>query len=592
MPKLEAIYARQSIYKEDSVSIEAQIAKCKEKCKTEEPVIYQDKGYSGKDTNRPDFKRLVEDIEAGLIDRLIVYKIDRVSRNIADFYALWKKMEGRCTLISTENDIDTSSPMGKASMNLIIMFAELERDTITTRIIGNVDYRLRQKVWLGGVCPYGYERIKYEGKKILKPVEDEMKVVKLIFKLYTSSKQSSIYSIRQTLDDKKILSPKGKRGWNTSTVNAILQNPIYARADKVLYTYYDAKGFNFANSKEEWDGTHGACIHGRYIKYTSRKTKGEAYEEYEARSTLNTADPKDILMFLVDTSGKPPITSRTFLIAQDRIKANYAKGLSNKPTNKLKELTGMLKCGKCGGTLQCYNGTTLYCHNHTYKHICPANYAGRGKFQFVRDNVDKEVNEYLKKYRTNRTIRHKTLEMQRSEIYILQKKIDNYNEAIGLGLEDTRQIVEKINETNRQIKEIELRMLKEDQEDIITLRLSDAQHIIGTIFDDDGRLLINYAKMSVEDKQMILRIICDKIFLNEDGTIQKIIWTYSPIVEYKNRLERPIVTVKWSELRFGRLERERRKDKRPEYQKMLDALRKKREEEKEKLRPVWEYAKH
>ena len=134
-------------------------------------------------------------------------------------------------------------------------------------------------------------------------------------------------------------------------------------------------------------------------------------------------------------------------------------------------------------------------------------------------------------------------------------------------------------------------MLKEDQEDIITLRLSDAQHIIGTIFDDDGNLLINYAKMSVEDKQMILRIICDRIFLNEDGTIQKIVWTYSPIVEYKNRLERPIVTVKWSDLRFGRLERERKKDKRPEYEKMLDALRREWKAKHEKPPCIWEYAK-
>ena len=86
---MDAIYARQSVDKADSLSIQGQVDLCRQKS-GENCRIYQDKGYSGKNTNRPAFQRMMEDVEKGLIQKIIVYRLDRFSRSIADFGRLWE----------------------------------------------------------------------------------------------------------------------------------------------------------------------------------------------------------------------------------------------------------------------------------------------------------------------------------------------------------------------------------------------------------------------------------------------------------------------------------------------------------------------
>ena len=95
-----AIYARQSVDKMDSISIETQIEMCKKECKTEATniKIYADKGFSGKNTNRPKFEELMNDVKYGLINKVIVYRLDRFSRSIADFGQAWEKFQKTLSL--------------------------------------------------------------------------------------------------------------------------------------------------------------------------------------------------------------------------------------------------------------------------------------------------------------------------------------------------------------------------------------------------------------------------------------------------------------------------------------------------------------
>ena len=88
-----AIYGRQSVDKKDSISIEAQIGLCKKECNGESNFkIYTDKGYSGKNTDRPQFRRMMQDVKSGLIDRVVVYRLDRLSRSITDFGHMWEEL--------------------------------------------------------------------------------------------------------------------------------------------------------------------------------------------------------------------------------------------------------------------------------------------------------------------------------------------------------------------------------------------------------------------------------------------------------------------------------------------------------------------
>ena len=130
------IYARQSLDKKDSLSLDTQIEFCKEKyfnsCKMkgiepDEIMIYKDAGYSGKNTKRPDFQRMLSDIKNKKINHVVIYKLDRLGRSIIDFSDLWNTFEKYGVSLScSTQDIDTSSPMGKTMVFMLMVFAEMD----------------------------------------------------------------------------------------------------------------------------------------------------------------------------------------------------------------------------------------------------------------------------------------------------------------------------------------------------------------------------------------------------------------------------------------------------------------------------------
>ena len=125
--RIDAIYARQSVDKKDSISIENQIEFCKYELKGGNCKEYKDKGYSGKNTERPQFQQLMRDIESGLVRKVVVYKLDRISRSILDFAKMmdfFQKYE--VEFVSSTEKFDTSTPMGRAMLNICIVFAQLE----------------------------------------------------------------------------------------------------------------------------------------------------------------------------------------------------------------------------------------------------------------------------------------------------------------------------------------------------------------------------------------------------------------------------------------------------------------------------------
>ena len=150
---MDAIYARQSVEKADSLSIQGQIDLCRQKA-GKEVQIYPDKGYSGKNTNRPAFQRMMEDVERGQIQKIIVYRLDRFSRSIADFGRLWEILKQHdVEFVSINETFDTSTPMGRAMLNIIMVFAQLERETTAERVRDNYYQRAKLGAWPGGPAP-------------------------------------------------------------------------------------------------------------------------------------------------------------------------------------------------------------------------------------------------------------------------------------------------------------------------------------------------------------------------------------------------------------------------------------------------------
>ena len=143
--RIDAIYARQSVDRKDSISIESQIEFCKYELRGGNFKDYKDKGFSGKNTDRPRFQELMADIKRGLIRRVVVYKLDRISRSILDFATMMELFQQyNVEFVSSTEKFDTSTPMGRAMLNICIVFAqpfpvvELSQQAITTVLGVNV----------------------------------------------------------------------------------------------------------------------------------------------------------------------------------------------------------------------------------------------------------------------------------------------------------------------------------------------------------------------------------------------------------------------------------------------------------------------
>ena len=155
------IYARKSVDTGKGESIENQIEMCKDYFKGKPDIefrIYHDKGFSGKNTNRPHFQQMRTDIKVEKPQYLICYRLDRISRSVGDFAEFYDFLQScGTTFISITEKFDTSSSVGKAMLSITAVFAQLERETIAERVRDNMYLLARTGRWLGGTPPLGYK---------------------------------------------------------------------------------------------------------------------------------------------------------------------------------------------------------------------------------------------------------------------------------------------------------------------------------------------------------------------------------------------------------------------------------------------------
>ena len=141
-------------------SLEEQEERLRPFCKTRNRKVvkvYREDGKSGKDTNRPQFQQMLQDIREGKIDTVVVKKIDRLSRSILDFEKTYNFfLEHNVDLISLQENFDTTSAIGRAVIRIVLVFAQLEREQTSERTIDVLEYRAKQGLWNGGYPPLGY----------------------------------------------------------------------------------------------------------------------------------------------------------------------------------------------------------------------------------------------------------------------------------------------------------------------------------------------------------------------------------------------------------------------------------------------------
>lgn len=182
---------------------------------------YDDGGYSGGNLNRPALQRLLKDIANGLVDIIVVYKIDRLTRSLHDFSKIVDVLEKRqASFISITQHFNTSTSMGRLTLNMLLSFAQFEREITGERLRDKIAASKKKGMWMGGQPPMGYER---KDKKLY-PDETQAGKVKLIFDKYNELK--SVKELKKYLDSRGI-GNQHERPLFIGNLYRILQNRAY-----------------------------------------------------------------------------------------------------------------------------------------------------------------------------------------------------------------------------------------------------------------------------------------------------------------------------------------------------------------------------
>ena len=339
-----AIYSRKSKFTGKGESIGNQVELCKEYVRNmfgeayvDRCVVFEDEGFSGGNLKRPAFQRMMADIRKRKFKAIVVYRLDRISRNISDFTGLIGELSKLdVSFVSIREQFDTSTPMGRAMMFIISVFSQLERETIAERIRDNMHELAKTGRWLGGNTPTGFKsgsvsKITIDGKERksykLIPIPEEIEIPKMIFDLYIET--DSLTAVEAELLRQRIKTKQGK-DFTRFAIKAILQNPVYMVADEDAYNYFMEKKAEIFFSKEAFDGTCGIMAYNR--------------TDQEKGKTTVLLPVSEWIIAIGQHPGLVP--SKQWIKVQESLDRNKSKAY-RKPRNNEALLTGLVYCS-CG----------------------------------------------------------------------------------------------------------------------------------------------------------------------------------------------------------------------------------------------------
>ena len=331
--RINAVYGRQSVDRKDSISIESQIEFCEYELKGENYKAYTDKGYSGKNTDRPKFQQLMADIQRGLIKKVVVYKLDRISRSILDFATMMEEFQKyNVEFVSSTEKFDTSTPMGRAMLNICIVFAQLERETIQKRVTDAYYSRCLKGFHMSGPAPYGFSlaptRLHDVRTKMLVEDPETKKYALQMFTMYAEP-LTSFGDITRYFSEAgiKIYGKDLTRGF----LSQLLRNPAYVIADLDVYEFFKSQGAAIVNDASDFAGTNGCYL-------------------YQGRDVKEDKDRCLKDQILVIAPHEALIPSDVWLKCRKKLMANKTFQQGRKPKNTW--LAGKVKCGRCGYALK------------------------------------------------------------------------------------------------------------------------------------------------------------------------------------------------------------------------------------------------
>jgi len=528
-----AIYSRKSKWTGKGESIENQLIMCKEYVMANFPDIiedeiyeYEDEGFSGKNTQRPQFQKMISDMRKEHYDFIVCYKLDRLGRSLIDLVNLIEELNKMNTsFISIKEKFDTSTPIGRAMMFFTGVLAQMEREQIAERVRDNMLMLARSGRWLGGTTPLGFESKKEETKTWNNKVktayrlivnEKEMDTVRFIYSEFLE-KQS--LTQLETYFKQNIIKTRTGKEYQISSIRDILTNPVYCTADQKAYDYFENLGCQVCIEENELDSIHGLIS---YSKTSSSKYKNKPNEPSEW--IISVSKHKGVL------------TGKDWVKVQQILEINKKKGYNfRKVQNPVSLLSGILYC-KCGYPMRPKNyqaGRLNHKGERTFAYLCSnkektnrkncdiANVNGNTLDQMVCDEILKYVSKDFSVYKELIILRDNLSLNQsnnRSEIEMLnnilkEKKNMIYQLIFSLSKSEGKDTLIKY--VDQQICQLDKECIEIEKLMVINSDIENYRHDSGFQMEVIEKQISSFAKsfetLSVLEKREYLRTILQKV---------------------------------------------------------------------------------
>lgn len=485
-----AIYTRKSISTDVGDSIGTQIELIKNYFGNKDCIfeIFKDEGFSGGNIRRPAFKLMMNKIKE--FDTVAIYKVDRIARNIVDFFNIFNELErNNVKLVSVSEGFDPSTPGGKLLMTMLAGMAEMERMNIKQRVRDNMIELAKKGKWSGGNPPLGYKSVRtIEGEKkcsYLQLDESESYIVKEIYDLFLTG-----YSTRKIsfiIND--------KFGFNTSPtrISKVLYSPVYVESTQIVNDYLKLNGYVI----------YGKCNGNGYLTYQKTTTRfGGKRLDYENKTIA------------VPSKHKAIINSESWLKAQKRLKV-----ITKDPRPRISQFTWlahMIKCGYCGALMHVYSENrkdktvvryfrkTCSC-THVGKKIkgsrLTLEMAERYVLQIINDIRLNGVEFFLKQNNNDISIEiNKEIKLMQKQLSDLDNLINGLTDKIALAPANTTEILmNKLSELIDNKQSLQEKILTLEQKKNINSKSKNS----ATQFNKKINYFIeNFELLSLEEKQL------------------------------------------------------------------------------------------
>lgn len=503
------IYARKSVYRDNSDSVQVQIKSCKDYAKIIygkediEFIIYdKDEGFSGKNTNRPSFQKLVSDVKSNRLDVVMVYKLDRISRSVKDFSDTYELLQAHgVAFLSVKETFDTSTPIGRTVMYILAAFAQLERENTSERVADSMLALGAGGKWTGGKLPAGMTSIrKIVGEKehsFLIVDSSKIGTVKEIFDMYSSG--ITITGIERYLRDNGIRTQNGKF-FSTSQIHNILANPVYCSNDAEAYYYFKEKGCKLPE-KEQFDGAHGLIGYGK-TKQTSRRIKADNWA-------------------IAIGIHEPVIPAADWIKCQERFGENKMYR-SNK--YEIGILKGVLRC-KCGSRIDI---RTYSKNNNLFSYYYCSKMARQGKSACNTGYVKVEIIDdlFIEKLhqiqldQNSIILQNEKTYINTSDIRTNLKKVETSIKNLTSTLMEHKDssasayIIEQIEMLDKEKKALSRRLSKAEQNN---LNLATANETKELIYHNICHLLDTFDDMTYTEKNELIKKTVTSCILDESS---------------------------------------------------------------------------